>query len=146
MTILEVPVTLSTITTKLNALQSTANTVNGKVDVAVSTRASQSSVDAIKTKVDGLDLPKLDTPVSSRATQTSVDAVATKVNTLDTSKLDATVSSRANQGSVDGLQSSVSAVGGKVDLANTALGTKASQDQRGCRHCLAVERSGQVER
>jgi hypothetical protein len=55
------------------------------LDVAVSTRADQASVDAIEGKVDSLDLSNLDAPVSDTATQTSVDAIEAKLDGLVTS-------------------------------------------------------------
>ena len=48
------------------------------LDVAVSTRATRASVDA-------LDLTNLDAPVSDTATQTSVDAIEAKLDILDVS-------------------------------------------------------------
>lgn len=66
-----------------------------RIDVAVSSRASQFSVDELRSLVQGLqsDLSGIETAVDSRASQDSVNALQNSVDTL--------------QGNVDALQASV---------------------------------------
>lgn len=88
--------------------------------------ASQSSVDALASKVNALDLS------DAGALAVKIDAVQSSLNGADFSGLDATISSRATQASVDALASSVSAVGDRVGALNlsnldAAVSTRASQ-------------------
>jgi len=82
----------------------------------------------INTKLDVLSLTNLDAPISSRASQTSVDALSNSVGniqalltTFDLANLDATVSSRASQTSVDTLSGAASSIESKVDELNAQL-------------------------
>jgi len=116
------------------------------LDEPVSTRASQTSLDALSNVVDGiqtavsaLDLSKLDVTISSRASQTSLDILSgvinniqTKVDALDLSNLDAPVSSRASQTSLDVLSNAVSQIQNQLtafDLSNldVTVSSRASQ-------------------
>jgi len=94
------------------------------LDVAVSTRASQASVDSLAAAVDAIDLSNLDEAVSSRASQSSVDALASAVSTLDLSNLDAPVSTRATQTSVDALGGQLAQAEGELV---SLIATRASQ-------------------
>ena len=103
------------------------------LDEAVSSRASQASVDdldadvaTLEDKVDLLNTTNLDAAVSSRASQASVDdldadivVLEAKVDLLDISNLDATVSSRASQTSLttraDAIDAAVAALSTRMD-------------------------------
>lgn len=84
-------------------------TRTGYLDAAISSRASQTSVDAIPTNpvlANDSRLDYLDTSVSSRASQTSVNAIPTNpLLTTDArlNNLDAAISSRASQDSVNAI-------------------------------------------
>ena len=71
-----------------------------QLDVKVSTRATQASVDAFVANFNSLSTlinSRLDVAVSTRATQTSVDAFTATLNSLSTlvnSRLDVAVSTR----------------------------------------------------
>lgn len=102
----------------LTTLQTSANNLNGKVDalqiasqsgldaaaakldVAVSSRASQASLDDFTTN----QLVTLTSNTLTRASQMSVDSVNTALVTAN-GKLDATMSSRASQSSLDAANS-----------------------------------------
>jgi hypothetical protein len=85
------------------------------LDVAVSTRASQTSVDGLAAKLNGFDLSKLDVPVSTRASQAGLDEIKTKIFSLNMSMLDAPVSSRASQSSLDSLAASLNLQGASAN-------------------------------
>jgi hypothetical protein len=55
--------------------------------VAVSTRANQATVNAIKTRVDSLATTNLDASVSSRASHASLDALHGTIDALGLSEL-----------------------------------------------------------
>jgi hypothetical protein len=105
--------------------------VQQNLDVAVSTRATQSSVNTLTTNFNALNTlinARLDVAVSSRATQTSLDGLIATVNSLNTlvnSNLDAKVSSRATQASLTAFNTEFTAnattVNTKLDSANTKL-------------------------
>ncbi len=93
-----------------------------KLDAAVSSRASQFSVDAIGPKVDAIApridaiAPKIDALGASTAA--GLTAIQLKVSALDTGKLDAATSTRASQTSMDaGFASLLGAVRGQDALA-----------------------------
>ena len=114
------------------------------LDVAVSSRSSQDSVDGIQTSVDslgtdvstrasqvsvnglGVSLAGLVSSIANRSTQESVDALAATLGSLDITNLDAAVSSRASQTSVDALTATI----GTLDTGNldAAVSSRASQD------------------
>ena len=102
------------------ATQASVDAIEGKLDasldVAVSSRATQASVDAIEAKLDA----RLDATVSSRATQASVDAIEAKLD----ARLDATVSSRATQASLDDHDENLDTQTKEIDDALAALETK----------------------
>jgi hypothetical protein len=86
-----------------------------KLDAAVTTRASQSSVDAIGPKIDAIG-PQ----ITALGTNTAAGlmAVQSKVNALDTGKLDAAMSSRASQSSLDaGIASLLAAMNSQAALS-----------------------------
>jgi len=116
------------------------------LDEPISSRASQTSLDALSNVVDGiqtavsaLDLSTLDVTISSRASQTSLDIVMgivnniqTKVDALDLSNLDTPISSRASQTSLDIVMGIINNIQTKVDaldLSNldTPVSSRASQ-------------------
>ena len=82
----------------------------GNLDVPVSTRASQGTVNvlledtynllagvaAIEAKFDALDLGNLDAPVSTRASQSSVDALGAELDAIQNN-----IDTRASQGTVN---------------------------------------------
>jgi len=86
------------------------------LDVAVSSRASQASVDTlsstvgeIQNQIDALSIDNLDATISSRASQTSVDALSSTVSNVESS--------------VNDLQGQVDSVEGKIDLIQASLNT-----------------------
>jgi hypothetical protein len=117
-----------------------------QLDVAVSTRATQTSVDAFVVNFNTLSTlvnSRLDVAVSTRATQTSVDAFTATLNNLSTlvnSRLDVAVSTRATQASLnafhnefttnattvntklDGITSSVATANSKLDSLAITVG------------------------
>ncbi|MDT8390943.1 MAG: LamG domain-containing protein, partial [Lentisphaeria bacterium] len=126
--------------------------VSSNLDVAVSSRASQLSVDGIVTETakiqDILDdtsamQPLVDVAVSSRASQLSVDGIVTEAAKIqdildDTSAMqplvDVAVSSRASQLSVDGLVTEAAKIQDILDdtsamqpLVDVAVSSRASQ-------------------
>lgn len=81
---------------------------------SIATRSSQDSIDALSATLQSLDLSQIDVAVSSRASQASVDAIATNIATavdaiaenianLDIQNLDDLVSSLASGSSVENL-------------------------------------------
>ena len=92
--------------TKLDTLQSSANTINGKIDSLQT--ANQSGLNAATAR--------LDVNVSSRASQASLDDLTT--NTMAT--LASTALSRASQSSVDNANAALAS-------ANAAITTRATQ-------------------
>jgi hypothetical protein len=131
------------------------NGVNGRLDVSVSTRASQSSVDNLNSRltdqmsaarvtlqgVDALQVSaasissalseRLDARLSTRAAQTSVDALQTAteaINSRISDRLDAKLSTRASQAGVDALQTTASNISASVnDRLDARISTRASQ-------------------
>jgi len=99
------------------ASQGSVDNVNSKLDarldVAVSSRATQASIDQANAK--------LDATVSSRASQSSVDQA--------NARLDATLSSRASQASVDALAGDLAGANARLDVAVSSRATQASVDQ-----------------
>jgi hypothetical protein len=98
--------------------------VQQNLDVAVSTRATQSSLDSLTTNFNSLSTlvnTNLDAKVSTRATQSSLDSLNTYVNT----NLDAKVSTRATQASLTAFNNEFTAnaatVNTKLDTINTKL-------------------------
>jgi hypothetical protein len=88
--------------------------VTQNLDVKVSTRATQVSVDALITNLTALSTlvnSRLDVTVSSRASQTSVDTLLTNVNTLQNS-----VTTFHNEFTANSI-----VVNNKLDAANTKL-------------------------
>jgi hypothetical protein len=88
--------------------------VTQNLDVKVSTRATQVSVDALITNLTALSTlvnSRLDVTVSSRASQTSVDTLLTNVNTLQNS-----VTTFHNEFTANSI-----VVNNKLDSANTKL-------------------------
>lgn len=99
------------------------------LDVRLSSRASQSSLDSLTAKVTALELTKLDTPVSTRASQAGLTELDVKVSALNTAKLDAPVSTRSSQASVDGLAAKLGSMGTQASMDGLAaklgaIGTK----------------------
>jgi hypothetical protein len=131
------------------------NGVNGRLDVSVSTRASQSSVDNLNSRltdqmsaarvtlqgVDALQVSaasissalseRLDVRLSTRAAQTSVDALQTAteaINSRISDRLDAKLSTRASQAGVDALQTTASNISASLnDRLDARISTRASQ-------------------
>ena len=119
---------------KLDACVDTSGTPRPCLDAAVSTRASQSSVDRIEVKLDSLD---------TGAIQSDLAAIEAKLDLLDTSaiqrgiaaletkldaNLDARVSSRASQTSVDAVRTNVNALEAKLDASlNATVSSRATQ-------------------
>jgi hypothetical protein len=103
------------------ASQGSVDDVNSKLDarldVAVSSRASQASVDQANAK--------LDATVSSRASQASMDQA--------NARLDAAVSSRASQASVDALAGDVAGANARLDVAVSTRASQSSVDQANAR-------------
>ena len=112
--------------------------VSQNLDVKVSTRATQTSLDTLTTNFNTFNTSfnslntlvnsRLDVAVSTRASQTSLDALITTVNNLSTlvgSRLDVAVSTRATQASLDVFHNEFTAnatvVNTKLDSANTKL-------------------------
>ena len=105
------------------------NNVSAKIDTPVSSRASQSSLDSLRTKVDAFDLSRLDDRVTSRASQSSVNDVNSKLSSLDTSNIDAKVSSRASQTSVDDVKGLVDGLETNVDAKMSSRASQTSMDE-----------------
>ena len=117
-----------------------------QLDVAVSTRATQTSVNAFTATLNSLSTlvnSRLDVAVSTRATQTSVDAFTATLNNLSTlvnQRLDVAVSTRATQSSLntfhneftsnatvvntklDGITSSLTSAHEKIDSLTITVG------------------------
>ena len=95
-----------------------------QLDVKVSTRATQTSVDAFVANFNSLSTlinSRLDVAVSTRATQTSVDAFTATLNSLSTlvnSRLDVAVSTRATQTSLNTFHSEFTS---NATIVNTKL-------------------------
>jgi hypothetical protein len=106
--------------------------VQQNLDVQVSTRATQSSLDSLTTTFNALNTlvnARLDVAVSTRATQASLDGLISTVNSLNTlvnSRLDVAVSTRATQASLDTFHSEFTAnatvVNTKLDSIGTGVG------------------------
>jgi hypothetical protein len=113
------------------------------LDVAVSSRSSQESVDGIQASVASLEtdistrasqasveglgtsVAELIISIANRSSQASVDALAVTMGNLDVTNLDAAVSTRASQSSVDALAATL----GNLDTGNldASVSTRASQ-------------------
>ena len=95
-----------------------------QLDVKVSTRSTQTSVDAFVANFNTLSTlinSRLDVAVSTRATQTSVDAFTATLNSLSTlvnSRLDVAVSTRATQTSLNTFHSEFTS---NATVVNTKL-------------------------
>jgi hypothetical protein len=110
--------------------------VQQNLDVKVSTRATQSSLDSLTTNFNALSTlinARLDVAVSTRATQTSLDGLITTVNSLNTlvnDRLDVAVSTRATQASLTAFNNAFTAnatvVNTKLDTINSSV-TSANQ-------------------
>ena len=87
------------------------NPDTSNLDVTVSSRSSQGSVDSIQELLDS----ELDEKVSTRASQASVTALTAMIATLNTANLNVPVSSRASQASVNGLGASLVGLSSSVD-------------------------------
>jgi hypothetical protein len=106
--------------------------VQQNLDVKVSTRATQSSLDSLTTTFNALNTlvnARLDVAVSTRATQASLDGLISTVNSLNTlvnNRLDVAVSTRATQASLDTFHSEFTAnatvVNTKLDSIGTGVG------------------------
>jgi hypothetical protein len=119
--------------------------VSQNLDVKVSTRATQTSLDTLTTNFNTFNTAfstlntlinsRLDVAVSTRASQTSLDTLTTNFNTFNTAfnalntlinaRLDVAVSTRATQASLDVFHNEFTAnatvVNTKLDSANTKL-------------------------
>ena len=80
------------------------------LDVALSTRASESTLSAIKTNIDNIDIP-----LSTRASEITLSAIKT-----NTDNLDVLLSTRASE-------STLSAIKAKTDNLDVLLSTRASE-------------------
>jgi hypothetical protein len=106
--------------------------VQQNLDVKVSTRATQSSLDSLTTTFNALNTlvnARLDVAVSTRASQTSLDGLITTVNSLNSlvnSRLDVAVSTRASQTSLTAFNTEFTAnatvVNTKLDSIGTGVG------------------------
>jgi hypothetical protein len=106
--------------------------VQQNLDVKVSTRATQSSLDSLTTTFNALNTlvnTRLDVAVSTRATQASLDGLISTVNSLSSlvnSRLDVAVSTRATQASLTAFNAEFTAnatvVNSKLDSIGTAVG------------------------
>jgi hypothetical protein len=106
--------------------------VQQNLDVKVSTRATQSSLDSLTTTFNALNTlvnARLDVAVSTRATQASLDGLISTVNSLNTlvnSRLDVAVSTRATQASLTAFNNQFTAnatvVNNKLDSIGTGVG------------------------
>jgi hypothetical protein len=88
--------------------------IDTKVDVTLSTRASQSSLNSLDTKIGTPSTASVVGDIATRASQTSVNAIPTNpLLTTDSrlDNLDATISSRASQSQVASIQNNTSFVG-----------------------------------
>jgi len=99
--------------------------VQQNLDVKVSTRATQSSLDSLTTTFNALNTlvnNRLDVAVSTRATQASLDSLTSTVN----SRLDVAVSTRATQASLTAFNNEFTAnaavVNNKLDSIGTGVG------------------------
>lgn len=99
--------------------------VQQNLDVKVSTRATQSSLDSLTTTFNALSTlvnNRLDVAVSTRATQASLDSLTSTVN----SRLDVAVSTRATQASLTAFNNEFTAnaavVNNKLDSIGTGVG------------------------
>jgi len=125
--------------------------VSQNLDVKVSTRATQTSLDSLTNNFNTFNTnfntlntlvnSRLDVAVSTRATQTSLDSLTNNFNTFNTtfntlntlvnSRLDVAVSTRATQASLDTFHneftSNATIVNTKLDSANTKLDNLAIQ-------------------
>lgn len=105
---------ISTISGGGSPLQSTDTRLDklANLDAAISTRASQTSVNSIPTNpllTDDTRLNNIDATISSRSTQTSVSAIPTSPllsNDSRLNNLDVAVSTRSTQSSVDSITGS----------------------------------------
>jgi hypothetical protein len=128
--------------------------VQQNLDVKVSTRATQSSLDSLTTNFNALSTlvnSRLDVAVSTRATQSSLDgliATVNSLNTLVTSRLDVAVSTRASQTSLttfnteftanaavvntklDSISSSVTSANQKLDALTVTVNDQGALDLR----------------
>lgn len=106
--------------------------VQQNLDVKVSTRATQSSLDSLTTTFNALSTlvnDRLDVAVSTRSSQTSLDGLISTVNslsTLVTNRLDVAVSTRASQTSLTAFNTEFTAnatvVNTKLDSIGTGVG------------------------
>jgi flagellar basal body-associated protein FliL len=99
--------------------------VQQNLDVKVSTRATQASLDSLTTNFNALSTlvnSRLDVAVSTRATQTSLDSLSSLVN----SRLDVAVSTRATQASLTAFNNEFTAnatvVNNKLDSITSSVG------------------------
>ncbi|MDB6054697.1 MAG: hypothetical protein JWN25_2220 [Verrucomicrobiales bacterium] len=110
--------TVNSVQTSLGTVQSA---VNSKLDAAVSTRASQSSVDAIGTTVNNIFV--------TGASQSSINTLSNNVVSLTgkvNSNLDTNILSRASQTTVNGLTTTLGSV--STTLAGVSATTSADLD------------------
>jgi len=119
-TVAAIPTT--TLTTTENTQLMALNTAN--LDVAVSTRATQVSVDGTPAAIDASTVLAKEATVAAIPTTTLTAAENTQLMALDTTNLDAAVSSRATQASVDALPTA--ATNATAVWANTTGATVAS--------------------
>lgn len=106
--------------------------VQQNLDVKVSTRATQSSLDSLTTTFNALSTlvnNRLDVAVSTRSSQTSLDGLISTVNSLSTlvsNRLDVAVSTRASQTSLTAFNTEFTAnatvVNTKLDSIGTGVG------------------------
>lgn len=92
------------------------------LDIAVSSRASQASVDAVASKLDDLD-----TAISAQASQTSVDAVAEELST-GLGNLASLVAGRSSQASVDQLAGKLDGITGGFVVTMSSRASQSSLD------------------
>jgi hypothetical protein len=103
--------------------------VQQNLDVKVSTRATQSSLDSLTTNFNALSTlinARLDVAVSTLATQTSLNGLITTVNGLNTlvnNRLDVAVSTRSTQASLTAFNNEFTA---NATVVNTKLDTISS--------------------
>lgn len=101
------------------------DSLNANLDTNISTRASQDSINVL-----GINLAGLANELVSRASQASVDDLAVTLGDLDVSNVDVVVSSRASQASVDALRVTLENLAvGDLDITNldVVVSTRASQ-------------------
>jgi len=120
----------STIRVNVVGFSGTPSSQEHDANLTARADAIDAALAQIKATIDSFELVNLDVPVSSRATQSSVDTLLNVVNKIkaqldafDLSKLDVNVSSRASQSSVDALSGSVGSMQASVNDLNTRMDT-----------------------